>query len=579
MIPRCNLRTENNSASKKMTTMFSLTYRHLILFCLLLPAFGFSQVSNTDTLPGLDEVDIVKAYEPILISSNKIPFAPNLPNIEKSKPDAQQYTFNDIKGSVEHPQEEIRPVRAAVSKPEKSPFFYAKVGLGFPMTPLLQLVLTNPVQTKVRAGVDADFIYTKSFKQSYQRYTNLKVRGFADFFIKKAAVISADAFYKYDQHFFYGYSDFLEAGKDSLKTAYHRFGASFRLRSIKASPFYYHGDFSFVSATNKNTFHKPDEFTFNGDLEAAYTIKSHYTLGGILLINDVAYRDNDSVFNNNQNHYTVQAIPYGKLQFKIWQLSAGPNVVITNRKFYILPEIINQLQLYKDYLVMYNEWKTQVKINSMNNLSLENPFLLTSNYTNSVDETRTIAGLRGTFKGFGYDVKFSQLVSRNNARFIQNTYGAEGFSDVVFDVQSVNTKAWNPHFALSYDRGKQFGAKVWFDYFIYNKNTATDLSYVPKIKAGFTTFYNWDGRLYVSLDISGQSKVNGVEVQHGFLSDTYVLHPVKGLVDMNISATYYINKHIGVFADLNNMGFQQWQRFYHYPTYNFQFIAGVKLSY
>jgi hypothetical protein len=260
-------------------------------------------------------------------------------------------------------------------------------------------------------------------------------------------------------------------------------------------------------------------------------------------------------------------------------LLAGPNIIITNRSFYILPEIVNQLQIYKDYLVMYNEWKTQVKVNSMNNLSLENPFLLTNNFQNSLDETRTIAGLRGTFKGFGYDVRFSQLVSRNNAQFIQNTYGASTFSDIAFDVQSVNLKAWNPHVGFSYNKGNEFGTKVWFDYFIYNKNSAQELSYVPTFKVGFSAFYNWKDKLYVNMDISGQSKVNAVQVDHGFLTDTYILHPIKGLVDVNVSANYYFTKHIGVFADVNNLGFQKWQRFYKYPTYNFQFIAGVKLTF
>ena len=40
-----------------------------------------------------------------------------------------------------------------------------------------------------------------------------------------------------------------------------------------------------------------------------------------------------------------------------------------------------------------------------------------------------------------------------------------------------------------------------------------------------------------------------------------------------------INKNIGVFVDLNNVGFQKWQRFYKYPTYNFQVIGGVKLNF
>nr|MBP6661169.1 hypothetical protein [Chitinophagales bacterium] len=55
--------------------------------------------------------------------------------------------------------------------------------------------------------------------------------------------------------------------------------------------------------------------------------------------------------------------------------------------------------------------------------------------------------------------------------------------------------------------------------------------------------------------------------------------PIKGLIDINLSANYFITKNIGVFVDVNNVAFQKWQRYYNYPTYQFQVIAGAKLSF
>ena len=141
-------------------------------------------------------------------------------------------------------------------------------------------------------------------------------------------------------------------------------------------------------------------------------------------------------------------------------------------------------------------------------------------------------------------------------------------------------QAWNPHIGISYNKGSQFGAKAWFDYFIYNKNTAAELSYVPKIKGGFSAFYNWKDKLYFNIDVTGHGKVNAV--QHTYddtLARTTTLVPIKGLIDVNLSANYFITKNIGIFVDLNNLGFQKWQRFYRYPTYQFQVIGGVKLSF
>lgn len=549
---------------------------------------NLSAQKDFDSLPQLDEIIVTKGYEPVLISSNKVPFSPNLPNITKTKPDPQTYAYIDVKGKINYNPEDIKPIKAAGKKPVKNQFFYAKLGAGFPITPLAKIVITNPIKTKYSAGLDVDFIMTFKNKKSYQNYTDFKINGFGEYYVKKKVAVGGDIFYQLNQHKFYGYANDVIFDKDSLKTNFNRVGGAIKLRGIEEAAYYFNGEVNVSSVLNKNVYHKPKELTVGVQGEAGYNFKKNYWAGAKLNVTNVSYKDNYQdtsffAFLNNQNHLTVQAIPYFKIKYKIWQLSVGANLIVTNRKFYPRPEIINQLQIYKDYLVLYNEWKTQVKINSLNNLSKENPFVVTDNYNNSVDEIRTIAGLRGSIKGFGYDVRFSQLVSQNNAQFVNEIFqtATDTLPQVYFNVQNVNTiKSWNPHVGLSYTRGNQFGAKTWFDYFIYNKNSATELSYLPKFKVGFSAFYNWNDKLYVSLDVTGQGKVNAVQNTYDdTLARTQTLIPIKGLVDVNLSATYYVHKNIGIFCDINNIAFQKWNRFYRYPTYNFQVIAGVKLSF
>lgn len=541
---------------------------------------------NIDSLPQLDQVDIVKAYEPILISAEKVPFAPNLPEFKKTKPDAQQYLFSDAKGKVEYQPEDLRPIKAGSKKPEKNQFLYAKIGFGYPLTPLVKLVITNPVQTKYRAGLDADFIYTKNNKPKFQQYMDMQVKGFGEYYIKKKAAIGGELFYRLNQHNFYGYADDFAYTKDSLKTNYNRFGGAVKLRGIEDADYFYNGEVNFTSVTNKNVFHKPKELTIGVNAEGGYNFKRNYWAGAKLNITNVSYNDDytDTTFFsflNKKNHFTVQAIPYGKVKFKIWQLTVGPNFIVTNRRFYVLPEIINQLQVYKDYIVIYNEWKTQVKINSMNNLSIENPFVVTGNYDNSIDETRTILGLRGSIKGFGYDARFSHLNSRSQAQYFSSSF-VSPFTPVNmpgFDVQTVaKVQAWNPHIGLSYNLSNTFGAKVWFDYFIYNKNIAEELSYLPKFKTGASAFYNWKNKLYINADLTVHGKVQAVHRIYSGVATTSLV-PIKGLVDVNLSANYFITKNIGVFVDVNNLGFQKWQRFNRYPTYGIHVIGGVKLAF
>lgn len=568
-----------------MKTIKNIIFRSVVTYCLLLiPNYYCNAQTRTDTLPTLDEVDIVKAYEPILISSNKVPFSPSLPDIAKAKPDAQKYTYSDIKGKIAYQPEDIRPIRVGQKKAEKNQFFYAKIGFGYPLAALAKIIITNPVQTKYKAGLDADFLFSKNNKPRFQQFTDLKIKGFGEAYIKKMAAVGGELYYSLGQYNYYGYSDVI-LNRDSLKTNFNRFGGKVNIRNINDAAYMYKLDVDFASVINKNVYHKPKELTIAVNLEANYNFKRNYWAGAKLNVTNVSYNDNykDTInsFLNKQNHLSLNTTPYFQIKYKIWKLMVGPNIVITNRNFYILPEFHNVLQIYKDYFVMYNEWSNQVKINSLNNLSIENPFVNTLNYNNSLDEKRTFIGLRGSVKGFGYDVNFSQLVSHYNSQFITNFDSTSLVNEPMFDVQTVyKLKAWNPHFTLSYNKGNQFGAKAWFDYFIYNKNSATELSYVPTLKAGFSAFYNWKDKLLVNIDIEGRSKVNGVLNRTGAVIDNVPsLVPVKGLIDINLSANYFITKNIGVFVDVNNLAFQKWQRYYKYPTYQFQVIAGAKLSF
>jgi outer membrane receptor protein involved in Fe transport len=47
------------------------------------------------------------------------------------------------------------------------------------------------------------------------------------------------------------------------------------------------------------------------------------------------------------------------------------------------------------------------------------------------------------------------------------------------------------------------------------------------------------------------------------------------IADINIGADYRISKDFSAFIDLNNLTNQTYQRWFNYPTYGFNVIAGV----
>ncbi|MCB0512092.1 MAG: hypothetical protein KDC72_06065, partial [Bacteroidetes bacterium] len=124
------------------------------------------------------------------------------------------------------------------------------------------------------------------------------------------------------------------------------------------------------------------------------------------------------------------------------------------------------------------------------------------------------------------------------------------------------------------------GAKLSFDYYIYNKNNDFEVIYKPKLQSKLSVFYNWNEKLFIDLSMTAYGKMNGLvhQVSNDVIVNTY-LQPIKGVVDINLSASYFFTKNIGVFLDLTNISHQKYQHYIKYPSYGVQVIGGVKIAY
>ncbi|MEZ5037472.1 MAG: hypothetical protein R2760_08300 [Chitinophagales bacterium] len=534
----------------------------------------------TDTIYDLDVVNIIQSYEPILINSDKVPLLPDVPKFSKNKPDAQTYQFSDVKGKINYSAEDIRPIKMSLPQPDKQKFLYLKAGFGNYLTPLLNLSLVNPNQSKFRAGLNTDFIFSKAKKTKFQQYFDFKVKGYGEYFIKSSALVGASINTQFDQYHFYANQDSNITRKD-IANMYKRFGANIYLKNIADKDFDYQANIGFNNTSNTLN---QKETTLQIDLKGHYMFIQNIGAGANILINNVGYKD--AIDSNKINRFSMGINPYAIVQYKIWKLKLGANIMGTNKKLYVLPSIQNVLNIYKNYLTMYNEWNSQVKVNSLHQSSLENSFIDANNFINQIDEKRTFVGLRGATSGFYYDLNFSQLVSRNALLYAyneyDNTYDATISPKIgTFQPEYIHKiKALNPHIGLGYAKGNNYGAKISFDYFIYNKNSDFELIYKPKLQSKLAVFYNWNEKLFIDLSMTAYGKMNGLvhQVSNDVIVNTY-LQPIKGVVDINLSASYFFTKNIGVFLDLTNISHQKYQHYIKYPSYGVQVIGGVKIAY
>jgi outer membrane receptor protein involved in Fe transport len=58
-----------------------------------------------------------------------------------------------------------------------------------------------------------------------------------------------------------------------------------------------------------------------------------------------------------------------------------------------------------------------------------------------------------------------------------------------------------------------------------------------------------------------------------------ITEEIKGAVDLNISAMYVYSKYFNIFVNVNNIANYKYQRYYNYPSYGIQALAGLSFSF
>jgi hypothetical protein len=539
--------------------------KHTIIFITILTLFNLEMLAqNNNDLNS--EIEVSKNFEPILIKADKIPITPSLPKFVSEKPEKQNYVFTEKNVPLVYKPEDLKPLKYSSEKSEPLPVVYVKAGFGTQFTPVFQLSVTNRKWNKLKAGLNSDFIMANGKKPENKDYLNFGVKGWGAFQVNNTTLgVEGDANVRRFNYYGKNDSDTLSP-LDSNKIKYNDFG-------FKASIFNHLSnslglDYNANFGINwMNNHFDQEQILISIDGDAKKTFKEKIGVG--------AKFDADHVIinsNGNTSRFNLTFVPYADFKLGIWRLQIGPSLMLTGGDFYFSPYIKNQISIYKNYLVMYNEWTGTHDLKDMKTLTNRNPFLSkNTNYSSNILENRTFAGLKGAFpKGFAYDVRFTQWVEKNTLLFQYDS-----LDNVLNNFNTVFEKRLaylNFHSSLQYAYKGMFQAHADVDYFVYNTETNLEAWYKPSLQTQIGLKYLYKNKFTVGFDVN---ILNGLKS----LDENQNVVTLKTIADINLNANYYLNKHIGFFAELNNISTQQYKRWYNYKSYGIQALAGVKITY
>ncbi len=545
--------------------LISISFLLSVLSC----NFVMAQVDTTDTDDLQNEqIDIIKAYEPVLIKANKLLFSATLPEIK----DEQQATFNynvPVKLlEVNYAPSKIKPLGIKGEEPEEVPIIYLKAGFGNYVTPLIDLEIANKNTDNFKVGLNVNHLSSNRRKIENQRFseTNFKVEG--AYFVNKEITVGGSAFYGINNRFFYGYDhDAFSFTKDESKNGYTTGGGGFYVKGKQErSNLGYHIDFGI-----QNTKDGYDHKNLNLDIDLGVKKEiNRFAVGADILLHHNIFTDT-----SKNGRFLLNLNPYFDFNHERFSLRGGGHIITDDGQFRVLPDVKLRTVLIRDKLVMYNEWVGKVNKNNLQTISEQNPYLEEfQTYQNGTEEHRTFIGLMGSTPiGIDFDTRVTQVVLRDHPLFLNNDVftGDSIDSRKFLTIYDPKLSAWNAHIGLGYNHNDFLFFRTTFDYFNYNA-TGAEAWHLPQYQFNVAAVYHFDNKLILKADfytLAGKKAL---------LSDGNV-EKLKATVDLNFSANYHLNKFIAFFANVNNALSLKRPQYYNYDNYGFQVVGGVILSY
>lgn len=557
-------------------------------------AIQFSSVmvkAQTDGSLGNEQVDVIKEFNPLIQDANKIVFPPE-PVEAKPEPISLQYSVPDRLLPLAYPQSNLKPL--AIAKEKQAQYYnsYARLGFGSQFSPLAEVFFAEGKPEKSMFGAHAKYRSAHGQKIKTQDYANAGVTAFANTYMKQS-LLKFTAGYNQNTVHYFGYDVFrkdfelplTQLKQKDLKQTFNEADVAVEILNAKRrkSAFDYSGKVNYNYYWDK---FKLNEQFINADVTLKKSIQDKHHIS-------LQLTEDYSIFKDAADNKLNRNIFIAKTKYHFisgdWNIFGAVSPVWEAGIFHVFPDIGLQRGIYDEYIVLYNGWKMELRKNSYASLTQQNPWLeqLTVNDIRNGWLEERFMGLKGTIKKFNYNVRFAQNLYRHMPVFVNQ------FS-IAPTATNDSVSYTRPDFAVAYDRrvnilnlhaelGYRVNTNLQFNFVFDFNNFEPDrlgkIYHQPRFMGKLNTRYTIAEKVLLQLDIIGLDGVYYINYPGPSEFRMPFDDKLKGTVDISLSATYIFSNRFSFFAQLNNLASMKYQRYYLYPSFGFNALAGVTLHF
>lgn len=556
-----------------------------LLLCAMLLLVSASSNAQEDPPQTNTNVNVVQEFKPVVADGIKIQ---ENPEILDSVPDRLPVKLDYLDRKVFVPFIPS-PVAPAKMKGEPLPRlypFYMKAGYGLYRTGLAELSASTLRSKKWNGSIHARHFSSKGELEGFKDadFADNDIRANGMFLLENHRINTSANYYHHKMRYYGGINRFETSPVVFGLQHYQKFGASATLIPVRekkaqndydATLNYY--NFRALSGETENHFSisgKAARF-INDELIGVRIGYHHY--GSNLISRSVQ----DGIFRLN---------PFASTSRQRWEGRIGLLYAIESADAltHYYPDLFFRYHLVKDLVSVYAELNGDVRKNSLEWFSSQNPFVSFNNGfvpRNTSERMRLNGGIRGNFFGsFGYHLAAGYIISDSIPLFVNrplNLDSAQSFFIPLYE--SMNT--FRLIGELSFVQGKRMNIKARAVL-----NQFSSLSSQAEAWQQFPFTFNLNGQYNLFDKLSATLDVTYFGPRHALRRDAVLTAPgvetivpttqkINGFVDVNVSAEYQYTRQIGVFIQFNNLVANRYYWWTNYPLQRFTFLGGLKITF
>jgi len=513
-----------------------------------------------------ETIDIISNYRPKLRDAAKLNLTASLPAFDTTRPKLQ-YQVPALNLYFMYQPVPLKPLALGKDSLNKLQNNFIKAGFGNLSTPLIQAGFGSGRNDKYNFGIYGSYTSSKGDIKN-QDYSALNILASGTYFTPVLEVNGAVGYDRNQLHY-YGYNhNLFDYNKSDVKQAFNTFTAEV---GVKNRP---QNDWAFQFAPSARFFYFSDSYKRK---EPTVLIKApiskqifediYIRAEGVFDLSSFKQDDQPQINNN-----VVAIHPALELIKPRFVLHAGVNPTWTNKKFYLLPDIVNESHIIYKKVILSSGWISYINKNSYRNLANQNPFI--GVYGPNILNTRVeekYTGIKGTLGShFNYNTKFAAVTYYNQPLFVNDSGTVDGKTFIVSNEEEL--KAFNLHAEVGYIQEEKFQIRLALDWFNYTKQT-TQLKpwgLVP-FQASAYGQYTIAQKLHLNANLYYMgSSYYAVAGDFGKNAAAW---------DLNAGANYDIGKNFNIWINANNLFNSHYQRWHGYQSYGLNVVGGVMIKF